>query len=45
MERTALAVETDDLRKSYGPVAVLDGLTMRVTRGSVYALLGPNGAG
>ncbi|MFG3421452.1 ATP-binding cassette domain-containing protein [Micromonospora sp. NPDC048063] len=39
------AVETIDLRKSYGGVAVLDGLTMRVARGSVYALLGPNGAG
>ncbi|MFG3700281.1 ATP-binding cassette domain-containing protein [Micromonospora sp. NPDC047620] len=39
------AVETIDLRKSYGGATVLDGLTMRVARGSVYALLGPNGAG
>ncbi|MFG3707508.1 ATP-binding cassette domain-containing protein [Micromonospora sp. NPDC047670] len=39
------AVETVDLRKRYGGVAVLDGLAMRVARGSVYALLGPNGAG
>ncbi|MCM0676391.1 ATP-binding cassette domain-containing protein [Micromonospora phytophila] len=39
------AVETVELRKSYGGTVVLDGLTMRVARGSVYALLGPNGAG
>ncbi|MEU6076550.1 ATP-binding cassette domain-containing protein [Micromonospora sp. NPDC047074] len=45
MGTAAVAVETVDLRKSYGGVAVLDGLTMRVARGSVHALLGPNGAG
>ncbi|MFI5487058.1 ATP-binding cassette domain-containing protein [Micromonospora echinaurantiaca] len=39
------AVETVDLCKSYGGVAVLDRLTMRVARGTVHALLGPNGAG
>ncbi|MGK5520159.1 ATP-binding cassette domain-containing protein [Micromonospora sp. URMC 107] len=39
------AVQTVDLCKRYGGVAVLDGLTMRVARGSVHALLGPNGAG
>ncbi|SCL47728.1 ABC-2 type transport system ATP-binding protein [Micromonospora citrea] len=44
MTETA-AVETVDLGKRFGGVAVLDGLTMRVARGSVYALLGPNGAG
>ncbi|MEU7932677.1 ATP-binding cassette domain-containing protein [Micromonospora echinofusca] len=39
------AVQTVDLCKRYGGVAVLDGLTMQVARGSVHALLGPNGAG
>ncbi|TDB77656.1 ATP-binding cassette domain-containing protein [Micromonospora sp. KC723] len=44
-EWTTPAVEAVGLRKSFGAVAVLDGLTLRVARGSVYALLGPNGAG
>ena len=39
------AVETEDLRKRYGSVQALDGLTMRVERGEVFGFLGPNGAG
>ncbi|WP_433532480.1 ATP-binding cassette domain-containing protein [Micromonospora sp. CA-263727] len=39
------AVELADLRKSFGDLVVLDGLTMRVATGGVHALLGPNGAG
>ncbi|PJE97999.1 ABC transporter [Streptomyces carminius] len=39
------AVEAVGLRKSYGPVTVLDGIDLEVARGSVFALLGPNGAG
>jgi ABC-2 type transport system ATP-binding protein len=39
------AVEASGLVKSYGPVRVLDGVDLRVERGSVFALLGPNGAG
>ena len=42
---TSAAVEARGLRKSYGPVTVLDGIDLRVTTGSVFALLGPNGAG
>jgi ABC-2 type transport system ATP-binding protein len=39
------AVEAAGLVKSYGDVTVLDGVDLRVRRGSVFALLGPNGAG
>ncbi|MFJ9703282.1 ABC transporter ATP-binding protein [Streptomyces fradiae] len=42
---TGTAVEAVGLRKSYRNVRVLDGLDLRVPRGSVFALLGPNGAG
>lgn len=40
-----LAVEAHGLRKAYGKVTVLDGVDLRVERGTVFALLGPNGAG
>ncbi|QNP63984.1 ATP-binding cassette domain-containing protein [Streptomyces genisteinicus] len=39
------AIEAEGLRKSYGRVQVLDGIGLRVARGTVFALLGPNGAG
>ena len=39
------AIETTGLRKRYGSLPVLDGLTLRVEHGDVFALLGPNGAG
>jgi ABC-2 type transport system ATP-binding protein len=39
------AVEAQQLRKSYGDVAALRGVDLRVGAGSVYGLLGPNGAG
>ncbi len=34
-----------DLRKSYGGVAVVDGVSLAVRRGEIFGLLGPNGAG
>ncbi|MEP7024651.1 MAG: ATP-binding cassette domain-containing protein, partial [Actinomycetota bacterium] len=40
-----MAVEADGLTKSYGKTRVLDGVDLRVARGSVFSLLGPNGAG
>ncbi len=39
------AVEATGLEKSYGPLAVLRDVDLRVPRGTVYSLLGPNGAG
>ncbi|WP_107406179.1 ABC transporter ATP-binding protein, partial [Streptomyces griseus] len=41
------AIEAYGLTKSYGKpaVRVLDGLDLRVARGTVFSLLGPNGAG
>lgn len=38
-------VDVRDLRKDYGPLRAVDGLTFHVERGEVYALLGANGAG
>ena len=39
------AVAVAGLRKGYGSVAAVDGVTFAVTRGEIFALLGPNGAG
>lgn len=39
------AVEVTDLRKSYGPVQAVQGISFTVAEGEVFALLGPNGAG
>ena len=39
------AVEVHDLRKSYGPVEAVRGISFTVAEGEVFALLGPNGAG
>ncbi|MCC6269979.1 MAG: ABC transporter ATP-binding protein [Microbacteriaceae bacterium] len=38
-------VSVTDLRKSYGGVTGLDGVTFDIRRGETFALLGPNGAG
>jgi len=39
------AIEIDDLRKNYGDVTALDGVSLTVPEGSFFGLLGPNGAG
>jgi ABC-2 type transport system ATP-binding protein len=39
------AIEVRDLRKSYGPVEAVRGVSFDVERGEVFGLLGPNGAG
>ncbi len=38
-------IEVSGLRKSFGAVAAVDGVDLRIERGEVFALLGPNGAG
>jgi ABC-2 type transport system ATP-binding protein len=38
-------IETTDLRKSYGKVEALRGLSVQVPAGSIYGFLGRNGAG
>lgn len=39
------AIEVSNLRKVYGSVAAVDGISFSVTEGEVFGLLGPNGAG
>ena len=42
---TDLVIETSNLRKQYGDIAALRGLTMQVPKGSIFGFLGRNGAG
>ncbi|WP_280536280.1 ABC transporter ATP-binding protein [Halopenitus sp. POP-27] len=39
------AISAKNLRKTYGEVRALDGLSVAVDRGELYGFLGPNGAG
>src|SRR5579875_2351202 len=41
----SLELELDGLRRRYGTVTALDGLTFGVPAGQVFGFLGPNGAG
>src|SRR6187401_1045781 len=38
-------IELTDVRKSYGAIQALQGLSLSVARGEIFGLLGPNGAG
>lgn len=39
------AIRTEALHKVFGEIRALDGLNLRVERGTVFGFLGPNGAG
>ena len=43
--RQGVAVALYDLRRAYGPVRALDGLTLDIAPGEFVALLGPSGCG
>jgi ABC-2 type transport system ATP-binding protein len=42
---TPLAIELTEVRKSYGRHVAVDGLSLAIPRGELFACLGPNGAG
>jgi ABC-2 type transport system ATP-binding protein len=39
------AIEVQELRKSFGQLAAVDGASFQVAQGEIFSLLGPNGAG
>jgi len=39
------AIEVVDLRKSYGETNAVDGISLTIQTGEIFAILGPNGAG
>ncbi|MFB0564970.1 MAG: ABC transporter ATP-binding protein [Candidatus Aminicenantaceae bacterium] len=41
----AQIVELDNVRKTYGSVKAVDGVSFEIEKGDVFGLLGPNGAG
>jgi ABC-2 type transport system ATP-binding protein len=45
MEARSAAIEVEGLRRAYGRVCAVDGVSFQVRQGEIYALLGPNGAG
>jgi len=40
-----LVVEVKDLKKTYGDIKAMDGISFEVKKGEIFGLLGPNGAG
>jgi ABC-type branched-subunit amino acid transport system ATPase component len=41
----AAALEIDGVRKSFGGVTAVNGVTLRLERGRIHGLIGPNGSG
>jgi ABC-2 type transport system ATP-binding protein len=44
-ERVMSVIEVEDLRKRYGDIKAVDGISFEVRQGEVFGFLGPNGAG
>jgi branched-chain amino acid transport system ATP-binding protein len=44
-EKSAIAVKATDIRKRYGGVIALDGVSLSIEDGEVFGIIGPNGAG
>ena len=40
-----MMLEVEDLRRAFGGVAAVDGVSFAVAEGKITALIGPNGAG
>ena len=38
-------IEVNELRKSYGALSVVKGISLSINKGEIFAILGPNGAG
>ncbi|WP_108819825.1 ABC transporter ATP-binding protein [Pseudovibrio sp. Alg231-02] len=41
----APALQLTDLRKSFGPAKIIEGVSLEIARGERHAIIGPNGAG
>ena len=42
---TNTVVKVEDLRKTYGPITAVDGISFEVHKGEIFGVVGPNGAG
>lgn len=42
---TPALLQVEGVRKNYGPIEVLHGVSLSVAKGEVFAIIGPNGAG
>src|SRR6185436_40195 len=40
-----VAISLRDVRKSFGPIEIIQGVTIDILRGERHAIIGPNGAG